>query len=208
MRVRIGAFLLMLGVVCTACDPQPRCGGVLYYDPVTTNCVACPKDAPFKDGSCVCKDQYEFVNNKCVLMDGAVLPIPDAGDEDSAASANAGSCNGYCEFTKQCFADNALAAAALNDLVTGLKASDTPACIAACKSDTGGDGSMDPVVACIEAGRTQAACANDDTQTGLGGAITLLGDCCRSKQSNKLCKSICAGFAASPLVKDRVDFCN
>ena len=208
MGVRANSILLMFSVACTACNPEPRCGGQLYYDSLTENCRRCPKDSTFKSGTCVCKDQYEFVDGNCVLMDGAVLPPPDAGDDDTGAPSAASNCSDYCEFNKLCFADNALAAAALNDLVSGLKANDTPACVAACNTDTGGDGSMDPVVACIAAGRKQAACSDDDTQTGLGAAISLQGECCRSRQSAAICKSICAVLGASPYVKDEIDFCN
>jgi hypothetical protein len=170
------------------------------------SCRPCPKTSVFANGTCVCKDQYEFVNDACVLMDGAVLPTPDAGEDSGTPTA--ASCNDYCQFTKVCIADNALAAAALNQVVSGLKADDMPACVMACKADTGGDGSGDPVVACVQAGREQAACADDDTQAGLGGAIKLMGDCCRSRQSAAMCKSICAGLGASPLVKPQLDFCN
>jgi hypothetical protein len=204
MRIRFSAFSLLCAVV-SGCAPEPKCGGALYSDPASTNCRPCPKDSTFKNGTCVCKDPYEFVNNRCELMDGAVIETPDTGPASSVAAT----CGDYCDFVNVCIGTNAIAQAALKDIVTGLHAddTDTAACESSCKSDTGGDGSSDPVVACIEAGRMAAACAGDSTQTGLGGAIKLLGDCCRPNKIDMLCMSICKVLTSNALVKDQIDFC-
>jgi hypothetical protein len=154
----------------------------------------------------MCKDQYTFVHNKCMLMDGAVIEVPDAGPAIEAGMSTA-KCSDYCDFAKVCIGDSALAKAALADIVSGLHADAPAACTSSCMSDLGGDGSSDPVVACVEAGRAAAACAGDSTQAGLGGAIGLLGDCCRPRMNNALCKSICKPFKANVLVSSMVDFC-
>lgn len=201
MRVRLSGSLLVLCAVAGGCEPEPRCSGALYYDPVLISCWPCPMDATFKNGTCQCKDSYEFVNHRCVLMDGAVIEMPDTG------TPAASSCMDYCDFAKVCIGDNALAKSALSDIVSGLHADDTAACTSSCESDLGGDGSSDPVVACIEAGREAAACTTADSQMGLGNTFGLLGDCCRSRQDNALCKAICKPLKANALVSGMIDFC-
>ncbi|HKU41411.1 MAG TPA: hypothetical protein VJR89_24810 [Polyangiales bacterium] len=201
-----------LGCSITACVPEEKCGGDLYYDGVS--CRKCPDDAKLKGDTCVCDESeyYEFKDNKCTLKKGAMPPeeTVDAGMSDGGGSGGGDgpTCGDYCEFAKGCIGDNGIAAAALSDIVKGLKADNVSSCTNACESDLGGDGSSDPVVACIEAGRAKAACEGDSTQAGLMGAFGLLGDCCKGKTSHKLCKSICAPLLANPLTKNSVTFCN
>lgn len=209
MRVTNSLIAFLLSVVSLlACAPEDKCGGQLYYDPATTNCRRCPMNAMFKDGSCVCtKDKYVFENNMCVLMDGAVPDKPM--DEDSGKAGGGGpSCSDYCDFAKSCVGENSLAAAALKDIVMGLHADDTDACTSACKKDVGGDGSMDPVVACITKGVDDAMCVDNPTQAGITGAFTLIGQCCGPNKDNMLCKSICATLKANSLVSAQVTYCD
>jgi hypothetical protein len=211
MRVRFSMFLVVLFAVTDGCAPKEKCGGVHYYDPDTVSCRPCPKTATFKDGTCECKDPlYTFANNKCVLMDGAVPEEPEDSGPPPDSGMTTGStpnCGSYCEFAKVCIGDNTLAQAALSDIVKGLHADDPAACKSSCESDLGGDGSGDPVIACIDAGQEAAACAGNSTQAGLAGGITLLGDCCRPHMTNGLCKSICKTMKANALISSMVDFC-
>jgi hypothetical protein len=210
MRLTLSVLCLLVG--SAACVPDAKCGGPLYYDPSTRTCRPCPKDSTASNGTCTCQKMYEFVSDRCVPREGAVAETTDAAAEttdataESDASSKAG-CGDYCSFAKVCIGDNAVAAAALADVVSGLKANDPPACRMACDSDLAGDGSSDLVVQCISAGRAGAACAGDSTQTGLTGAITLVGDCCRSRSSARLCVSICKVLKANSLLTSRIDFC-
>ena len=198
-------FCLTFTLACSAvaCSPETRCGGKLYYD--GTSCRPCPANAEFDDGVCVCKDSeyYEFVDNACKLIDGAMPPEDEPARDGGAAAA---SCSDYCDFQEKCIANNGIAAAALSDVVKGLKADDPDACTSACEDDTGGSGEDNAVVACFEAGRGAAMCEGDQTATGLGGAIMLMGSCCKGK-SDALCKSICAALKANAAVGGMIDFC-
>jgi hypothetical protein len=204
MRVLLmsSCVLLWLGV---ACNPTPRCLEGLYFDSASITCKPCPKGATVSDGTCRCGKDYEFVNNRCSLKDGAVPLVDDAGaDTDAAMSV---SCSDYCVFVKTCFADNALAAATSQDILMSLNAADPAACTGSCMRDTGGDGSADPVVLCIAAGREAAACADDDTPVGLSSALELIRSCCASRKTAALCKSICKAFLPNPIVGPMSDFC-
>jgi hypothetical protein len=207
----LSASLIVLFAFASGCTPEERCSGKQYFDSAAYICRLCPMGTTFKNGTCKCKDQYEFVDNRCVLMDGAVIETPDAGTEDSGAADTAApaalSCMDYCDFAKSCIGDNGLAKAALSDVVSGLHADDAAACTSNCKSELGDGEASDPVVACIEAGREAAACAGDSSQTAIAAAFTLLADCCRPRQENALCKSICVPLKANPLTSGMVDFC-
>jgi hypothetical protein len=217
MRVRLNASFLVLWAITGGCAPEQKCSGKQYYDPVIVGCRLCPMDATFKNGTCECKGGSEFVKNRCVLLDGAVLETPDTGTADTGTAdtgaadtgaADTATCETYCDFAKVCLGENTLAAAALPDVITGLHADDTAACTSSCKSDLGREGAGDPVVACVEAGRDEAACAGDSSQAGLSGAFMLLADCCRPRRDNALCKSICKPLKANALVAGMVDFCD
>jgi hypothetical protein len=210
MRVRLIPLVSLLFVmVAGSCAPKQKCSGTQYYDPEVLTCRPCPKTATFKDGTCECKDPlFTFVNNKCMLMDGAVIEEPaDAGGDTEGGMMSTATCADYCDFAKVCVGDNALAKAALSDIVKGLHADDPAACTMSCEADLGGDGSGDPVIACIEAGRAAAMCAGNSTQAGLAGGISLIGDCCRPHMTNGLCKSICKTMKANTIIASMVDFC-
>jgi hypothetical protein len=179
-----------------------KCNGTLYYDPTTDNCRACPKDTTFKNGTCECKDQYEFANNRCALMDGAVVEVPDAGMSETALS-----CGDYCAFANSCVGMNDIAKLALSDIITGLHADDTSACASHCADVIGGDGSDDPIVQCIAAGAASTGCANDATRDGLTKTIGLVGTCCKPAADNALCKSICTTLKANATIASSIDFC-
>lgn len=195
--------LLLASAIFGSCQPEEKCSGELYWDPVEYACRTCPKNATFKDGSCDCAEPYEFTKGVCVLRDGAVIEEPDAG---MMAGGDA-SCATYCDFANVCIGENGLAMSALSDIVTGLHADNKAACTNACMSDLGGDGASDPVVACVEAGRDAAMCADMDSQEALGGAMMLVGDCCRTRPNNALCKSICKTLKANALVASMLDYC-
>jgi hypothetical protein len=97
----------------------------------------------------------------------------EASDTGSAPPSGA-SCGDYCDFANACISANALASAALPDVVSGLHAADKSACTSSCADDLGADGSSDSVVACVQAGRADAACDHVSTQAGLAGAIGLI----------------------------------
>jgi hypothetical protein len=219
--LKASLYFVLLCLAGAACAPEKKCGGPRYYDPSNVSCRDCPKDSTFRDGTCVCKHEYEFANNRCVLRDASVRESPDASSSEagmsSAASPDASSgeagmssadCGEYCNFVKVCVGDNALGQGAIPDVIAGLHADDTSACVSNCVANTAANGSTDPVVACIEAGRKAAACAGDSTQAGLFGAITLIGDCCKRQAGNALCTSICKVLTANALVKSQIDFCD
>src|SRR5215510_12995404 len=115
MRVSISSILAVLtAALFAACAPEEKCSGELYYDAETTNCLRCPMDAKFKDGSCECKENFEFKNKRCVLKEGAEAPK---------------GCENYCDFAKVCVGDNGLVAGALASVVEGLHANDAAACV-------------------------------------------------------------------------------
>lgn len=208
MRVRLSASLIVLCAVAGGCAPETKCSGEQIYDSVAELCRVCPMTATFKNGTCKCKDSYEFVNMRCVLMDGAMIETPDSGSDDSGTGSSASvACTEYCDFAKSCLGDNTLAQSALPDIVMGLHADSVAACTSNCKKVLGGEGSGDPTIACIEAGREAAACDGDTSQVGLAGAMMLVGDCCRPRQDNALCKSICEPLKANSITASMNDFC-
>jgi hypothetical protein len=205
MGVLQASILAALVALLCACAPEKKCGGELYFD--GRSCRLCPDDAKFENHTCVCNEAefYEFADDRCMLKDGAMPPVEEP-EEDSGTTPAAAGCSDYCDFAKVCVADNPIASAALSDVVTGLKADDSKGCQTACETDTGGPGTADPVVACFAAGRSTAGCENEPTQAGFGGAIKLMGSCCKG-QSSELCKSICAVLTANALLKNSITFC-
>ena len=198
--------LLILSAVTlalTACEPDEKCSGELYYD--GRNCRACPEDASFEDGRCVCDDseRYRFVARpsapgRCELRPGAE-PEPEV-------DAGMSSCASYCEFVTGCVGGNSLATGALPDVVAGLHASDADECESACEGDTAADGGEE-VLACFHAGRSEASCEDDDSQAGIQRAFELVDECCAGK-SEGLCASICDALTSNMLVASMIDFCD
>jgi hypothetical protein len=219
MRIPSSAALVLLCAMTGSCAPEEKCSGDRYFELASDLCFSCPMDAVLKNGTCKCKDsKYEFKNRRCVLKDGETVEPKDAGtpmdgsmmsEEDTGTSMPAGpTCADYCGFAKACIGDNMLAKAALPTIITGIHADNVGACTDNCESELGNDGSSDPVVACIEAGRDAAKCAGDNTQTGLASGLMLVADCCRPRKDNALCKSICAPLKANTLTAGMVDFCD
>lgn len=195
------SFLLALVCLGLACQPEDRCGATLYFD--GHNCRPCPKDAELKGGTCECKDDenYEFVDHKCQLRDGKTPPEPE-----DAGPLPAGSCESYCEFSETCIGDNPIAKASLPEVVSGLHAAQPSTCRSACEDQTMSDEGA-AVLACFQAGRSEAACAGDMTIAGLMRAVTLMGDCCGHK-TQPLCQSICQALTSNNLVAGMIDFCD
>jgi hypothetical protein len=189
---------IAFGWFFVACEPSEKCSGELYFD--GRNCRACPDDAELEDGRCVCDDdeRYRFSAGRCQLRPGAEPePEPDAG---------LASCESYCEFATGCIGGNAIAMAALSDVVAGLHAGDAAACVSACEDDLDADGGEE-VLACFHAGRGAAACEDDDTPAGIERAFTLVSECCAGKSAG-LCASICEALTANTLVAPTIDFCD
>jgi hypothetical protein len=217
MRITSSAAVVMLFAIASSCAPEDKCGGGQFYDRTSGVCFPCPMNATFKNGTCKCKDSdYEFKNRTCVRRPGVMDEPVDAGassdsstPEDSSMSTPSGPvCGDYCGFANSCLGKNVLATSALPSVITGLHADDPKACKDNCERELGNDGSGDPAIACIEAGREAAMCANQSTQQGLIGALMLVGDCCRPRKGNALCKSICVPLKAEPLTSSMIDFCD
>jgi hypothetical protein len=213
MRNSTGAALLMLCAIAGGCEPKDKCGAGRYYESATALCFDCPMDATFKNDRCECNDdKYEFKNRSCVLKDGETAEPPDSGmmqEEDAGASATAAvRCDDYCGFAMVCIGNNTLAQSALPAIITGLHADDEAACTASCESTLGNDGSNDPVIACIEAGRDTLMCSGGGSTDSLTDAMMLVSDCCTPRRSNALCKSICVPLKANPLTASSVMFCD
>ena len=207
------ASVLVLFAAISGCQPTDRCSGTLYFDEPSDTCRTCPKGATFSGGTCQCMPQYEFKNNVCVLMDGAVVEPPDAGASDGGAATDAAApaangCNDYCDFNKVCFGQNPLAQQVLPDIVSGIHADDTAACSSSCKDNLGNDGAGDPVIACIQDGRDSAGCANDTTQNGLLAWFSLISSCCGAHPKDAVCKSLCDSLKSNALASGMATFCN
>lgn len=192
-----------------SCYPDKPCSGELVFDDATALCYACPKGAKFKNQTCECAEGYEYIATKCVLKDGEMPPMKDAGKDDSDAKAYAGhTCAEYCGFQKACIGMNALAPVALSDIVAGLHADDAAACESACKADVGDKEAMDEAISCIVEAQPGAMCGAADPQAGLMGAFGAIGTCCGPRKDNALCKSICKPLKANPLTSSMVMFCD
>jgi hypothetical protein len=192
------SILTAVTLALTACAPDEKCSGELYYD--GRNCRPCPDDATFEDGRCVCDDseRYRFVSGSCQLRPGAEpAPEPDAGMS---------SCASYCEFVTGCVGGNPVATGALPSVVAGLHAGDAGECESACEADLAADGGEE-VLACFHAGRSEADCEVDDTPAGIQRAFELVSECCAGK-SEGLCASICAALTSNAIVANMIDFCD
>lgn len=214
MPVRTLAIFAIL-VVFASCYPDKKCAGELVFDDASALCYACPAGSKYKNQTCECMEGYEFIGLKCVLMDGAMPAMPDAGSGDmSDASTDAAAyegvgCQDYCSFMSSCLGTNSLAAAVLPEVVTGLHADDAAACQTSCKSDLGSDEATDPALKCMVDGAEALVCPAPaaEAQMGLQSTLGLVGKCCGANTSSPLCKSICETLKASPTAGSMVDFC-
>jgi len=203
MQIRLASLVLLLTSLAAGCQPEDRCGSAAYFD--GQSCRVCPKTARLARGGCVCQDRrnYEFRDYRCQLRDGAVLEL----DADAATADAASSCEAYCDFVGLCIGQNQLASSALPDVQMGLHAGDPKACLAACGRDNP-DQSAQPILACIQAGRSAANCESDGTDDGrLMGAFALIGACCQGQQQ-ALCGSICEVLEANQSLAQLIDFCD
>jgi hypothetical protein len=205
-------LLVVLALLFTfaSCYPDKKCSGELVFDDETALCYDCPTGSTFRDGTCECMPGYEFVGLQCVLKDGAMPPMPDAGeDTDGGETAYEGmGCKDYCAFVATCVGANTTAMSYLPDIISGLHADDAAACESKCKSDLGSNEATDPALKCIAEGAEGSMCTVADAQAGLTNTLTLIGQCCGPNASSPLCSSICAPFKANALTGSRVGaFC-
>ena len=211
MPIKLLASLASL-LALTSCYPDKPCSGQLVFDDATALCYACPQGSTYKNQTCECKEGYAYISHACMLMDGAMPSIPDAGDKsqsDAEADASAyevNGCKNYCSFATTCLGGNSLASV-LSDVVMGLHADNATACQSSCKSDLGSNEASDPAIACIEAGQEAAMCNDPNPQTGLMKTFGLIGQCCGPNAGSELCKSICKALKASPITASMVPFC-
>jgi len=209
MPVQLLVVLAMLFTLA-GCYPDKPCSGNLVFDDTMALCL-CPTGSMFKDGTCQCTMAgYEIVGEKCVLQDGAIPPMADAGDDTDSGEGTAYEgmgCKDYCSFATTCVGGNALAPVALSDVVMGLHADNAAECESSCKSDLGSAEATDPAVACIAAGKDTVMCNDPNPATGLENSFGLIGQCCGPNLSSELCKSICATLKASPVAGSMVPFC-
>jgi hypothetical protein len=207
---------MLICAALSACVPEDKCGGNLYYDSVNKTCRLCPKDANLKNDTCECKDSenYEFVGYVCKLKDGATPPGTGAagasgggGGSSGGSAAVVGQCPDYCKLVSACVGENSLAQAVFKDVISSLHADDTSACKASCEGTLDGDGSSDPVVQCL-AGATYK-CPGDamKAQDEFASGLTAIGGCCGTNASNALCKEICKTLKANSTLSSRVEFC-
>jgi hypothetical protein len=212
MRIKL-LVLLMAMCVSAACAPDKKCSGELVYEDKSDDCIACPKDATFKDGTCVCKAGFEYVNLRCVKADAGAVDAGKAGEEDAGQGDAGGmmsyggaTCQDYCSFTNTCIGMNALAGA-LGTLSADLHANDTAACETSCKSDLGAKEADNAALACFKTGAAGAMCNDPNPQNGLKAAFGVIGECCGTRGSDPLCKSICTTLTGNPIIGSMIDFC-
>jgi hypothetical protein len=215
MQIKLFVVLIVL-CAGAACAPEKKCSGELVYDDPMELCVPCPKGATFKDGSCNCPAGYDYVDFQCKLnADAMVGDDADAmvmGTEDAGAKPDAGggyegaSCQDYCSFMNTCIGMNSLASA-LGTVAADLHADDPAACKSSCQSDLGNGESSNAALACISAQKSNPMCGDANPQTGLMAAFGVIGECCGTRTSDPLCKSICKPLKASPIFSSMVPFC-
>lgn len=205
MPVQLLVVLAMLFTLA-GCYPDKKCSGDFVFDDKTALCYDCPADAKFKNGTCECKEGYEYIGLECVLKDGAMPPMEDAGQSDAAAYEGA-SCSDYCSFMTMCLGTNSLATGVLPDVVMGLHANDAAACTSSCKEDLGSGEATDPALGCIVEAAPNSMCMDPNAQMGLANTLGVVGQCCATNASSPLCQSICATLKASPVTGSMVPFC-
>lgn len=205
-------LLVALMVLCAgaSCAPEKKCSGELVYDEVTDACAPCPKDAPFKDGTCICPAGYDYVDYLCKLNADAMvmqMDMEDAGAMPDAGGAYQGAtCQDYCSFMNTCIGMNSLAGA-LGTVSADLHADDPAACTSSCQSELGSGETSNAAVACMSAEKANPMCGDPNPQTGLTTAFGVIGECCLTRPSDPLCKSICKPLKASPIFSTMVPFC-
>jgi hypothetical protein len=209
MQIKLLALLIVI-CACSACAPDQKCSGGQVYDVKTETCTPCPKDAAFENDTCVCKAGYDFVNLRCVKGDAGMVSEEDAGpapDAGSTMMASGGAtCEDYCSFANTCIGMNALAGA-LGTLSADLHANDTAACKTSCQSDLGNKEPGNAAIACMKAAQAGAMCDDANPQNGLMGAFGVYGECCGTRGSDPLCKSICTTLTGNPIVGSMITFC-
>jgi hypothetical protein len=205
-------LLLLLIVLCTciSCAPKQKCSGALVFDDTVDSCTPCPKDATFKDGTCICKAGYNYVNLRCVKADAGMMETEDAGptqspDSGMMTSGGGASCQDYCSFSNECIGMNALAGA-LGSLAADLHAEDTATCKTSCQSELGSMESSSAALTCFKSS-DRSMCKDPNPQNGLKAAFGVIEECCGTRTSDPLCKSICTTLKASPLVGSMITFC-
>jgi len=207
MRIKL---LVTLLVLCAggSCSPDRKCSGELVYDETEQLCVPCPKGVPFKDGTCVCAAGYDYVDFECKLnADAMVMDTEDAGPTPDAGGGYEGAtCQDYCSFMNTCIGMNSLAGA-LGTVSADLHADNPATCTSSCQTELGSGESSNEALACISAEKANPMCGDPNPQTGLMTAFGVIGQCCDTRRSDPLCKSICKPLKASPIFSSMVPFC-
>jgi hypothetical protein len=207
MRIKLLVALLVLWAG-PSCTPEKKCSGELVYDELEELCVPCPKDVKFKDGTCMCAAGYDYVDFQCKLSaDAMVMETQDAGTPDDAGGGYTGpTCQDYCSFMNTCIGMNGLAGA-LGTISADLHADDPAACTSSCQTELGSGESSNEALACISAEKSNPMCGDPNPQTGLMTAFGVIGQCCATRPTDPLCKSICQPLKASPILSSMVPFC-
>lgn len=207
-------LLVLLIVLCAsaACTFDKKCSGELVFDDATASCVACPMNATYKNETCICKDGADFVNLRCVAGDAGAVDAGksvDAGPPSDAGMMPAGggaTCEDYCSFANECIGMNALAGA-LGTLSADLHANDTAVCKTSCEGDLGSKEANNAALDCFKAMGESAKCDDPNPQEGLKAAFGVIKECCGTRGSDPLCKSICTTLTGNPVVGSMIDFC-
>lgn len=211
MQIKLLALLI---VVCAsaACAPDKKCSGELVWDEVTGTCGACPKDSTFKNGTCVCKAGSDFVGTRCVKGDAGMVDageVADAGSGSDAGEMTSGggaTCEDYCSFANTCIGMNGLAGA-LGTLSADLHANDTAACKTSCQKDLGSKEAGNEALGCFKTSGASAMCNDPNPQNGLKAAFGVIEECCKTRGSDPLCKSICSTLTGNAVIGGMIDFC-
>jgi len=207
MQIKLLA-LLTLCLTFVACAPEQKCSGDLVYDENMVLCHPCPKDSTFKDGTCICKAGYDYVNFQCKLKADAMVDMEeDAGaPPDSGTATGGATCEDYCTFSNSCLGMNSLAGA-LGSLVSDLDADDPAACKSTCENALGSAQSSSAALSCFAENKANAMCKDPMPQMGLRAAFGVIEQCCGTRPSDGLCKSICGVLKPNPIVGSMVMFC-
>lgn len=207
--------LLMLWIVfcvCAACAPEKKCSGDFVYKDDNLTCVPCPMGAKFKDGTCICPAGSEYVNFVCKKGspkgDAGASDMEDAGPPtDSGAKTGGGAtCVDYCSFVNTCIGMNGLAPA-LGTLSADLHATDQAECKTSCQSDLGNKEQGNAALACMKTAGEKAMCKDPNPQNGLKAAFGVIEECCGTRGSDPLCKSICNTLTSNSVLGSMITFC-
>ena len=208
--------LLMLWIVfcvCAACAPEKKCSGDLVYREENKTCLPCPMGAKFEDGTCICAAGSEYVNYTCkktgAKVDAGGSDMEDAGPtKDAGATTGSGgaTCEDHCAFMNTCIGMNALAGA-LGSLSADLHANDTGECKTSCQSDLGSKEAGNAALACIKTAGASAMCKDPNPQNGLKAAFGVIEECCGTRGTDPLCRSVCNTLTSNPVVGSMITFC-